>query len=311
MSSEFPKLITSSVVRGSEKGQSHGGVYIVDFASQTVEQHIDWNKSDIDFAGRGWDRGLRGIEFSDDLIWIAASDELFAYNKSFRLVASYKNQYLKHCHEICKRDNLLFLTSTGYDSILAFDLAAQQFIWGIYVSKNGVDWVGQPFDPNASSGPPFANHYHLNNVHVDSTGVYLSGLQTNAILFLDSKMQVTEFCTLPSGTHNARPFLDGALFNDTAKNTVRYINREGKQRAFDVIGFDNRDLTGTGLDDSRIARQRFARGLCVINNRFIAGGSSPSTISIYDLATGKRLGSVNLTMDVRNAIHGLEVWPFQ
>ena len=84
----FPKLITSSVVRGSEKGQSHGGVYIVDFASQSVEQHIDWNKSDIDFAGRGWDRGLRGIEFSDDLVWIAASDELFAYNKNFQLVAS-------------------------------------------------------------------------------------------------------------------------------------------------------------------------------------------------------------------------------
>ena len=172
-------------------------------------------------------------------------------------------------------------------------------------------WVGQPFDPNTASGPPFANHYHLNNVHVDSTGIYFSGLQTNAILFLDSKMQVTEFCTLPSGTHNARPFLDGALFNDTAKNTVRYVTREGKQRAFDVIGFDNRDLTGTGLDDSRIARQRFARGLCVINNRFIAGGSSPSTISIYDLAKGERLGSVNLTMDVRNAIHGLEVWPFR
>ena len=60
MASEFPKLITSSVVRGSEKGQSHGGVYIVDFASQSVEQHIDWNKSDIDFSGRGGGRGRGG-----------------------------------------------------------------------------------------------------------------------------------------------------------------------------------------------------------------------------------------------------------
>ena len=94
------------------------------------------------------------------------------------------------------------------------------------------------------------------------------------------------------------------------KNTVRYITREGKQRAFEVVAFDPRDLTGTGLDDSNIARQCFARGLCVINNRFIAGGSSPSTISLYDLQKGACLGSVNLTMDVRNAIHGLEVWPF-
>ena len=308
---QFPKLIASSVVRGSEKGQSHGGVYTIDFASQSVEQHIDWDKSDIEFAGRGWDRGLRGIEFTEDLVWIAGSDELFAYNKKFELLDSYKNQYLKHCHEICGRENLLFLTSTGYDSVLVFDLNQRKFIWGVYVSRNGDQWVGQPFNPDASSGPPFANHYHLNNVFVDKSGVYFSGLKTDAILFLDSEMHITEFCGLPSGTHNARPFLDGVLFNDTAHDTVRYVTREGKQRAFEVISFEVDQLDGTGLDTSNIARQCFARGLCVINKRFIAGGSSPSTISIYDLANGERLGSVNLTMDVRNAIHGLEVWPFQ
>ncbi len=308
---QFPKLIASSVVRGSEKGQSHGGVYTIDFASQSVEQHIDWDKSDIEFAGRGWDRGLRGIEFTEDLVWIAGSDELFAYNKKFELLDSYKNQYLKHCHEICRRENLLFLTSTGYDSVLVFDLNQRKFIWGVYVSRNGDQWVGQPFNPDASSGPPFANHYHLNNVFVDKSGVYFSGLKTDAILFLDSEMHITEFCGLPSGTHNARPFLDGVLFNDTVHDTVRYVTREGKQRAFEVISFEVDQLDGTGLDTSNIARQCFARGLCVINKRFIAGGSSPSTISIYDLANGERLGSVNLTMDVRNAIHGLEVWPFQ
>ncbi len=308
--SQFPKLIASSVVRGSEKGESHGGVYTIDFSSQSVEQHIDWDTSDIEFAGRGWDRGLRGIEFTEDLIWIAGSDELFAYNKKFGLVDSYKNQYLKHCHEICRRENLMFLTSTGYDSVLVFDLTQRKFIWGVYVSRNGNQWIGQPFNPDTSSGPPFANHYHLNNVFVDKSGVYFSGLKTDAILFLDSEMHITEFCILPSGTHNARPFLDGVVFNDTAEDTLRYITREGKQRAFEVISFEVDQLDGTGLDTSNIARQCFARGLCAINNRFIAGGSSPSTVSIYDLANGTRLGSVNLTMDVRNAIHGLEVWPF-
>ena len=62
----LPKLIATSVVRGSEKGQSHGGVYTIDFNTLAVKQHIDWNKGDIDFAGRGWDRGLRGIAFQND-----------------------------------------------------------------------------------------------------------------------------------------------------------------------------------------------------------------------------------------------------
>ena len=33
MMTDLPKLVATSVVRGSEKGQSHGGVYVVDFNS--------------------------------------------------------------------------------------------------------------------------------------------------------------------------------------------------------------------------------------------------------------------------------------
>ena len=69
-------------------------------------------------------------------------------------------------------------------------------------------------------------------------------------------------------------------------------------------------LLNTSLDQSNIARQGFARGLCVISDTLVAGGSSPSTVSLYDLAANTRLLSVNLTMDVRNAIHGLAAWPY-
>ena len=52
------------------------------------------------------------------------------------------------------------------------------------------------------------------------------------------------------------------------------------------------------------------RGLCPVVDRFVADGSSPSTISLYDLESGLKVGYVNLTMDIRNAIHGLELWPY-
>jgi len=45
--------------QGSHQGESHGGVYLVDFERQSVSQVIDWNSADIDWQGRGWDRGLR------------------------------------------------------------------------------------------------------------------------------------------------------------------------------------------------------------------------------------------------------------
>ena len=309
MTNLLPKLLATSVVRGSEKGQSHGGVYLIDFESQQVEQKIDWNTGDIDFAGRGWDRGLRGIEFTEDAMWIAASDELFCYSPDFVLLASYRNEYLRHCHEICRRDNLLFLTSTGFDSILAFDLRKQEFVWGLYVSKNGTEWVGQPFDPRNRGGPAFVNSYHLNMVRVDSDGISFSGLNTQALLAVSSDMAISEICNLPKGCHNAMPHQGGILLNDTASDAVRYASRDGKTVAVPVPKFPTNELEFQGIDDSRVARQGFGRGLCVLNERLIAAGSSPSTVSIIDIVEGKSLTAVNLTMDIRNAIHGLEQWP--
>jgi len=127
------RLITTSVVRGSKQGESHGGVYLVDLADQQVVQVLDWNTMDIDWRGRGADRGLRGIAIHDRTVFIAASDELMAFDPGFRLTGSWRNPYLKHCHEISIHQNQVFLTSTGNDSILAFDIGKKQFHWALHI----------------------------------------------------------------------------------------------------------------------------------------------------------------------------------
>ena len=117
---------------------------------------------------------------------------------------------------------------------------------------------------------------------------------------------------LPAGSHNARPFRDGVLFNDTMADALRYAGRgDGvEDRALRVPRYEPSALQNKDLDESRIARQGFARGLCVLSESVVAGGSSPSTVSMYDLQANRRMLSVNLTMDIRNAIHGLEIWPY-
>ncbi len=310
MTVKLPKLIATSVVRGSQQGESHGGVYTVDFETQTGEQHVDWNTTAIDFEGRGADRGLRGITFDGDDIYIAASDELFCYDRDFEISQSFRNPYLKHCHEIVRKDRRIFLTSTGLDSLLAFNLDTKKFDWGFRLQKPYDQWNGFVFDPRIKNGPRAENDFHINAVHVDDSGIYLSGLHTNALLHLNREFAVTEYCSLPAAAHNARPWQGGALFNDTASDCVRYVPRDGQQQAFKIVTYDEADIEFAGIDDSKIARQGFGRGLCVVDERFIAAGSSPSTITLYDVAAGIPVGSVNLSMDIRNAIHGLEVWPF-
>jgi hypothetical protein len=310
MSHRLPQLIATSVVRGSQQGESHGGIYVVDFDRQEGRQVVDWNTGDIDFSGRGADRGLRGIALHGDDIWVAASDELFCYDAAFTIRRSFRNRYLKHCHEIAVFDTYIFLSSTGFDCVLGFNLEKQQFDWGFCLQKTYGNWGGYGFDPRSDLGPAPVNDFHINSVYVDQRGIFLCGLRTEALLCLDANREVAIVCELPAGTHNARPWRDGVLFNDTANDCVRFVSRAGSEKAFRISTYDEAEVEFAGVDDSKVARQGFGRGLTPWQDHFVIGGSSPSTITIYDLAANRRVGFVNLSMDIRNAIHGLEVWPY-
>jgi hypothetical protein len=305
------KLVATSVVRGSQQGESHGGVFLIDLVNQEVSQAIDWNTMDIDWRGRGADRGLRGIAFYEETVFIAASDELFAYNPDFTLRGSWKNPYLKHCHEISVYQGQVFLSSTGFDSILAFDIERKKFHWALSVEQEEFRFLGRVFDPMSEDGPLMLNRMHINNVVANPNGMYISGLRTGGMLHFNGKA-VSMSATLPRATHNAQPYRDGVLFNDTEANAVRFASRDPEQeRAFRVPAFPVEQLTGMGQDTSKIARPSFGRGLCVVKDGLIAAGSSPSTISLHELESGETALSVTLSTDVRNAIHGLEVWPFE
>jgi hypothetical protein len=99
------------------------------------------------------------------------------------------------------------------------------------------------------------------------------------------------------------------LFNDTAADRVRLV-LPGREISFAVPRIADAELTHTDMDDSRIARAGFGRGLCVIDDSLVAAGSSPSTIALHDLTLARTRSVVTLSHDIRNAIHGLEVWPF-
>jgi hypothetical protein len=304
------KLVTTSVVRGSHQGESHGGVYLIDLDEREVRQALDWNTANIDWQGRGWDRGLRGIAFDGGTVYIAASDELFAYTPDFQPIRSWRNAYLKHCHEITVWERTLFLTSTGFDTILGFDLDAKAFSWAMHVVKERFRFQGRGFDPRKDDGPLMLNKLHLNNVHCTSGGMYLSGMRSGGMLLFNGR-EIQMAVELPGGSHNARPFRNGVLFNDTEADLLRYAGRDGSEdRTFRVPTYPADSLLNRDFDQSGVARQGFARGLAVLSDALVAGGSSPSTITVYDLPRNERALSVNLTLDVRNAIHGLEVWPY-
>lgn len=304
----MPKLIATSVVRGSQQGESHGGVYLINTDTDSLLKPVDWNTMDIDWSGRGWDRGLRGIAFHKEQIFIAASDEIFLFDQEFRLINAYRNAYLKHCHEIAVHGDHLFVCSTGYDSILGLNLHSGEFDWGLSVLSEGAAFGLRRFDPRSTDGPLLLNKLHLNNVHCESGGMFISGIRSKALLRFDGA-GLSTMAIMPQGVHNAQPFRDGVLFNDTASDALRFES-PNTRKAFRVPRFAAHKLTHSDQDDSSIARQGFGRGLCTIDDNLVAAGSSPSTVTLYDLREPRPQKMINLTMDVRNAIHGLAVWPY-
>jgi hypothetical protein len=306
--SALPRLLVSSVVRGSRQGDSHGGLYLVDMERGVFEQKLDWNTGSIDFEGRGADRGLRGIAVIGREIFIAASDELFAFDPEFQVIASWRNPYLRHCHEICEHRGKLFLTSTGFDSILRFDLATRAFDFGVRLHKGDGRLNATTFDPRREGGPPPANEFHINNVHVTGTGIHIGGRRLPGLVQL-ARSGIAIVAPLPLGTHNAQPFGGGVIFNDTESDSLVWMTKE-RRVSLAVPRYLEADLTNTDFDESGLARQAFGRGLCVLSETLAAAGSSPTTVAIHDLSAQRTLKSLNLTMDVRNAAHGLALWPF-
>ncbi len=315
----LPTVVASSIIRSSYKGESHGGAYLIDLETGSFEQTIDYSDGSISWEGRGGNRGFRGIAFHGGEVYLAASNEVFVYSRNFEFVASIESKYLEHCHEIYTADDTLYMTSTGFDSVLEYDLRTRSFVRGYSLTfgtiGRGRKKMGSApmprfriFDPNGDGGPGRSNTCHLNNVFHEGGTLYVSGTRCAHLLAINGS-KLSSHARIPYGTHNARPFGRGVLMNNTDHDRVSYLEGGREKLSLPIQRYGEQELLNTHLPQKN-ARQGFGRGLCILEEGLIAGGSSPAAISVYDLGGASVLKTINLTMDVRKTIHGLEVWPF-
>jgi hypothetical protein len=307
----LPIVLCTTVVRSAHHGSSHGGAYLVDLAAGEHRQMLDWNDETIDWSGRGGDRGLRGIAIHGDDIYIAAADEIFVFDREFRRLRSFRHACLGLCHEIFIAGERLYLTSTAFDSILVYDLSARCFTGGHCLRRDPATarLLYRSFDPSGTDLPSASDTTHLNSVFVEGERIFVGGVNLDRLIELTNGTAAA-FARLPAWTHNARPFAGGIIANSTERDCILLAERDGRPRLtlpiprYPVEQLENADLPAD------FARQAFGRGLAVIDDNHIVAGSSPATLTAWRLAPTARLATVNLSLDIRNAVHGLVVWPF-
>ena len=220
-------------------------------------------------------------------------------------------------------DSLLLVIGAlipDFDSILSFDLKRGIFVQG-YCLWHG--FLGSlqnkifkhtspkifPFDPNKPNGPKPGDTLHLNNVFYNKGNLFLSGSRMGSLLCFDGT-KIHPFVPIPFSTHNVQPYKGGTLMHYTKKDMLLYTDNKGCIiYQWDLPYYDEHKLINVNIPKD-YARQRFGRGLCTAGQDLIIAGSSPATITLYRLNEENPVKSINLSKDVRNAIHGLEVYPY-
>lgn len=302
-------LVATSVLRGSSEGASHGAIHLVDLEKQRAAHVVDWKAPGVDSATAGGGRGLRGIAFDGMRVFVAGAGALLEFSSAFELQAIYRSPYLSQCHDIAVFERRLYLASTGYDSVLGFDLDENRFGWGLHIAGGGSEWQGTPFDPQRSVGPSPGGDLGLTSLWCDPRGLFIGGTGTLGLLYFDAR-SIECLVSLPRGARNARPWRNGILFNDSEAGVARFMTPDSN-RVFQVPRFPDASLSGMGEGIAAAGRQGFVRGLCVFNESCFAVGSSPATVSLHNLDTMKTTLSITLNDDVRHSIHSLAVWPFE
>ena len=91
--------------------------------------------------------------------------------------------------------------------------------------------------------------------------MHISGLRTAGVLVFNGR-ELQRWATIPAGAHNARPFRDGVLFNDTPSDVVRFVSRERRAGDSRCRAFRPRQLTHVAARKIRGSRARLSRGAC-------------------------------------------------
>lgn len=301
-------LLATYEERGGPLGARHGGVFLIDLAARSVCQMLEWAESAGDLRERHKSLGLRGIALEGEQIYIAASDSLLCFSREFRQVAAWKNPYLRYCQAIQVYKRSLFMASSGYDSILGFDLEHQRFTWGLHVEMQGQGFRGQVFDPAGDQGPLLLGRLKINQVHANADGMYIGGGATGGMLHFNGRA-IRMAAELPDGSRDAQPFRDGVLYNSLQTGHLRYSGR-GEGREDRALAVDDGSVQGLRKASGAL-RIGFARGLCRLSDTVVAVGSCPASVILFDLAANEKLLQVTLSDNRESAVHSLAAWPNQ
>lgn len=298
------RVICSSVIRSVNKiGASHGGLYVIDYEKETVEQVLDWNYPYIRWDSGGGDRGLRGMIFYGDYLYTSGATHIYVFNKKFELVDKYEHPCFDGTHEMCLINDNLIVISNCFDAILSFNLTNKKWNGGFQhvLGKN-------PIVFKADEDIQHSDTLHLDTVSFKDGFIWYAGSTTEYLYGFNPFTQETKQIKLYyPNTHNAQFWKDGIVFNRSLESDTCY--QVGDQLIYRwPTPKINRDLLRNQIVGDH-ARTEYTRGMA-IDGDMIAIGTSPATVHFFNLTSSEPQKSFIITTDIRNSICGMQLYPW-
>ncbi len=299
------KVICSSVIRASQRGDSHGGIFVVDIDTGDYEQILDWNRPDINWDGRGGDRGIRSMRFYNNELYAIAGNAVLVFNREMKLQREFKLDCLINTHECSLQGDFLYVIANLFDSILVLDLKKQMWV-NSWHFQGGMDatCLFDPFIKNDLYPSP-KDILHLDSVTVYKNMMFYSGDKMTTVKALNLRNgQQFSYAKGVDKSHNAQPYKGGVIYNIARNSKTIFMNTYGDIDWEGDTPLYSKDDMIDKAESEKIAKQGYTRGMCLIDDKIIVG-SSPATINVFTLEDSKPIQSIRISKDIRNSICGI------
>lgn len=340
------KLIVTTVVREAPLAQ-HGYVYIVDWEKKEVLCRFQPPPPRKNPVGlRGGSRGFRGITFIGDHCYIANHDSIFGYDLNWKLVNTISHPLFCSIHEIEADARCLWVVSTGIDAVLKMSLSGgvieQHFLGelpeydraSLGIRKRHIDYAADYREAGLETSLDVA---HPNAISLVAGRPYITLYRPGAVVALNPFELVWRDDSY-YGVHSGRVLDGGRILYVAASFQSAFLGIDLKSggETFRVSAFDdsnhNRNWHGQIQKIVRnpafqrmptvfllkhapqwmrnflpTARPGWSRGIAVVDDEYIFGGSSSATISLINTRTGRVEQQLQLEDGISHSVYEIAI----
>ena len=311
------KIFLSTVKRGSKKHQLTGCLFElhpenfsaikkIDITEPTTAQGF-WNP-------RGGNRGARGLTVHNGTLYVATATVIRKYDLNLNYLGEINNKKLAGLHSIHADKHGILALSTLHDLVVKIDFKGNTlWEWHGHRSKllqKKFKFTGRTIDFNVYNKNETAMQSYINDDRLHFSG---SCVHNGRIFILSGKRGcIIEVCSPTTDKIHLYDKTLNSAHDIVFINNLMYVNSTRNQNVHVYHGTKHIKTLNSKIYRPHTQVNQFStvgwqRGLCKYDENTLLVGTSPLTVFLLDVRTGKVKDKKKLDNDIKHCSYSLLV----